>query len=284
MIPDLSVVIVTYKERLDVLKACFDSVVRQKNIRFEVVVVDNGGSDVTRGLLMSYPDIKYIRNTSNLGFAAAVNQGMKMSRGRYVLLLNPDTAFADDTFAKMINHLDEDGDVGIASCIIRYPDGKLQESIRRFPTMKDQLLILLKTPHIFKHLKVIERYMMHDVDALQTQDVDSIMGAFMFIRRDLMDEIGLFDQRYFIWFEEVDYCKMAFDAGWKIRHYADVEIEHHKGHTFDAIATIRKQKWIRTSLRKYIQKHHGVFPWVLLWILTPAFIVLAYAAAFIKKQ
>ncbi len=284
MTPDVSVIIVTYKERLDVLKACFDSVCNSENVRFEVIVVDNGASDTTRGLLSSYPDVKYIRNEENRGFAFAVNQGMRMSRGRYALLINPDTSFEQDVFAKMVTHLDEDGDVGIASCLIRYPDGTLQESIRRFPSMHDQLLTLFKAPHVFKNLRAIDRYMMRDVDPRVTQDVDSIMGAFMFIRRDLIDEIGMFDPRYFIWFEEVDYCKVAHDAGWKIRHYADVEITHHKGHTFDKIATIRKQKWIRTSLRKYMKKHNGILPWVILWMLTPIFFALGWAAATIKRK
>jgi GT2 family glycosyltransferase len=125
--------------------------------------------------------------------------------------------------------------------------------------------------------------MMRDADPWKTQDVDSIMGAFMFIRRELLKTIGLFDERYFIWFEEVDYCKMATNAGYKIRHYADVTITHHKGHTFNKLATLRKQRWIRESLRKYMLKHHGKLPWLLLWLLTPIFILLAYIAAFIKR-
>jgi len=283
VIPDISIIIVTYKERLDVLKACFDSATSSRNVRFEVIVVDNGASDTTRGLLSSYPDMKYIRNEENRGFAAAVNQGIRMSRGRYILLLNPDTSFDADILAKMISHLDEDDDVGIASCVIRYPDGRLQESIRRFPGLSDQLITLFKVPHFVKNIPAIDRYMMRDVDPMETRDVDSIMGAFMFIRRDLIDEIGMFDPRYFIWFEEVDYCRVAHGAGWKIRHYADTEITHHKGHMFDKIATARKQKWIRTSLRKYMRKHHGRLPWIMLWVLTPLFVLLGWIAAAIKK-
>ncbi|MCH8049435.1 glycosyltransferase family 2 protein, partial [Patescibacteria group bacterium] len=244
---DLSIVVVTYKENLDVLKECFDSVARSQHIGYELIVVDNGAKDATRGLLYSYPDSIYIRNQKNQGFAAAVNQGIKIAQGRYILLLNPDTSFGDNVLSRMVTHLDEDGDAGIASCLIRYPDGKLQESIRRFPRMIDQLFILFKVPHVFKRNRYVDRYMMREADATKTQDVDSIMGAFMLIRRDLLDEIGLFDERYFIWFEEVDYCKMAHDAGWKVRHYGDVEIKHHKGHSFSKIATLRKQKWIRTS-------------------------------------
>lgn len=281
---DVSVIVVTYKENLDVLKSCFDSVYASNGVRFELIVVDNGASDATRGLLQSYEGMTYLRNEENKGFAAAVNRGMAVSQGRYLLLLNPDTRFCNDVFEKMVLRLDRDTEVGVASCVIRYPDGRLQDSIRRFPTLADQIPIMLKLPHVLKRIPAIDRYMMRDVDPMQTQDVESIMGAFMFIRREVVEKIGYLDERYFIWFEEVDYCKMAYDANWKIRHYGDVVITHHKGHAFSKIATIRKQRWVRESLRKYIAKHHGSRQAAVLWILTPLFWLLGYAAAMIKPR
>jgi len=280
---DLSIVVVTYKEDLDVLKACFDSVEASKGLDFELIVVDNGANDATKGLLESYSSARYLRNQENLGFAAAVNKGMKLSDSRYVLLLNPDTSFGPEVLFKMISRLNKDENVGVASCLIRYPDGTVQESIRRFPRLFDQLQMLFKIPHI-RRTKTFDKYMMRGVDPVQVLDVDSIMGAFMFIRRDLLEEVGLFDERYFIWFEEVDYCKMAHDAGWKTRHYGDLEITHHKGHMFNMIATLRKQKWIRTSLRKYMRKHHGLLPWLFLWALTPPIIALAVVVSIIKPR
>jgi hypothetical protein len=179
----------------------------------------------------------------------------------------------------MVDHLDADKEVGVGSCVIRYPDGTLQESIRRFPRLLDQLMILMKLPHVFKRLKAIDRYMMREADLLKTQDVDSIMGAFMLIRREVIGAIGFLDERFFIWFEEVDFCKRVVDAGFKVRHYGDCEVIHHKGHSFEKVATLKKQKWVRTSLRKYMRKHHGFLAWLFLWLLTPLFILLAYVAA-----
>ena len=282
--PELSIVVVTYKEHLDLLKGCFDSVYGSQGLNYELIVVDNGASEATRGLLISYPGSSYLRNQVNLGFAAAVNRGMRLAKGDYILLLNPDTSFAPDVLKRMIDHLHGDIDVGIASCVIKYPDGSLQDSIRRFPKLFDQLLILFKLPHLFGHLKAIDSYMMYDADPYATQDVDSIMGAFMFIRRELIDAIGFFDERYFIWFEEVDYCKMAVNAGFKVRHYGDVSITHIKGHTFSQIATFKKQRWIRESLRKYMRKHNGLGAFVLLWALTPIFILLALVSGLIKPK
>ena len=281
---DVSIVILTYKEEPNVLRACLAAVKNSTGSDYEVIVLDNAGNVATEKLVKEHlSDVTYLSNKANRGFAAAVNQGMKLATGRYVLLLNPDTVIPEDAIEKVVRHMDRDVDVGIGSCIIRYPNGELQDSIRRFPKMIDQLLIMLKVPHFVRRVRSIDDYMMRDVDALKTQDVDSIMGAFMMIRKEVIDKIGLFDERYFIWFEEVDYCKMAHDAGFTIRHYADVEIVHHKGHTFNQLATIRKQKWVRESMRKYFAKHHGVGSALLLWILAPVFIMLAYGAAVIKR-
>lgn len=281
--PDLSVVIITFKEDLAVLRACFSSLAASMTPDTEVFVVDNGGRAETATLLAGIiPTAMYVPNPENRGFAAAVNQGMVRSTGRYVLLLNPDTELPSRTLQAMVAHMDTDTDVGIGSCIIRYPDGRLQESIRRFPTLRDQLVVLLKLPHVFPSL--VNRYMMRDVDPEKTQDIDSIMGAFMMIRREVVEKIGMFDERYFIWFEEVDYCKMAKDVGFSIRSYGDCHVVHHKGHMFNQLATIRKQRWVRESMRKYFGKHHGRVPWLLLWALAPVFVGLAYLVALVKRK
>lgn len=281
---DLSIVIVAYKDD-DVLRACLMSVAGARGVTFEVIVVDNANQTSTQATVHDVaPDATYIANPENRGFAAAVNQGLKLMRGRYALLLNPDTVVPPDAMKRMVEHLDADKEVGIASSLIVYPDGSLQESIRRFPKLCDQLLVMLKVPHVLPGLWPIKKYMMRDVDPYKTQDVDSIMGAFMFIRSEVLQKIGLFDERYFIWFEEVDYCKMAVKAGFKVRHYADVTITHHKGHTFNKVGTLRKQKWMRQSLRKYMKKHHGVIPWTVLWFMNPVFIVMAHVAATLKRN
>lgn len=280
---DVSITIVSYKENLDILKRCLDSIESSTDVEYEVFVVDNANNPAVKGLLKIYERAEYIANPANNGFAAAVNQGMQKSVGEFILLLNPDTEFEPHVLKTMLDHMRKDQQVGVGSCVIRYPNGDLQESIRRFPRMWDQIQILLKVPHIFSS-RAINRYMMRDVDPLGTQEVDSIMGAFMWISRPLIETVGYFDERYFIWFEEVDYCKMASDAGFKIKHYGDVEIVHHKGHSFSKVATRRKQKWMRTSFRKYAKKHFGTISWVLLWLLTPIFIFFGYIASMIKPM
>lgn len=283
--PDLSIIIVSYKNDPEVLRACFMSLAASRDVTFETFVIENAGdARVAQIAFEALPDT-YVRiSTENLGFAKAVNDGMKKARGRYTLLLNPDTVVPPDALRKMVDHLDQDINVGIASSVIRYEDGTLQESIRRFPTLIDQLLILFKVPHLLPNIGPVNRYMMRDMDPLVSRDVDSIMGAFMFIRPEVIQKIGFLDERFFIWFEEVDYCKMARDAGFTIRHYADVAITHHKGKSFGQVSTLQKQRWIRKSMRQYFRKHGQTFAANLLLLLSPVLMLLGRAANTVKPK
>lgn len=281
---DVSIITIVYKNTPDVLRACFESVAKSEGVSWEFIVVDNAGDAQTITQVSSAtPRATCIINNKNKGFAAATNQGLKIAKGRYVLMLNPDASFGPDVLARMVAHMDSAPEVGVGSSVIRYPNGELQESIRRFPTLKDQLFILLKIQHILRRNDVLDSYMMRDADPLVTQDVDSIMGAFMWIRREVLDAVGFFDERYFLWFEEVDYCKMVVDAGWKVRHFADVEITHHKGVSFSTVGFLRKQKWIRQSMRKYFWKHEGFFAWLVLWTVAPLCIALSYVGVVVLR-
>lgn len=277
---DVSIITIAYKNTPEVLRNCFESIAKSEGVSWELIVIDNAGDAQTIARVSEViPRATVIVNQENKGFAGATNQGLAHATGRYVLMLNPDTSFAPHVLADMVARMDASPEVGVGSSVIRYPDGTLQESIRRFPTLRDQLAILLKLPHVLRRNTWVDRYMMRDVDPLLTQDVDSIMGAFMWIRRATLDAVGGFDPRYFLWFEEVDYCKMAVDAGWKVRHFADVTITHHKGVSFSTVGFLRKQAWIRQSMRKYFWKHEGFFAWLVVWVLAPVFIVLAYGGA-----
>lgn len=274
---DVSIITIAHKNSPEVLRACLESIVKSEGVSWEFIVVDNAGDAQTITQVSSViPRATCIINNENKGFAAATNQALRIAKGRYTLILNPEISFAPHVLANMVTHMNASPDVGVGSSVICYPDGKLQESIRRFPTLKDQLCILSKTPHMLRRNDVLDLYMMRDKDPLVTQDVDSIMGAFMWIRREVIDSVGLFDERYFGFFEEVDYCKMVVNAGWKVRHFADVEVTHHKSMRFSTGEFLQKQTWLRKSMRKYFWKHEGFFAWFVLWILAPVFIALSY--------
>ncbi|MBU0531776.1 MAG: glycosyltransferase family 2 protein [Candidatus Uhrbacteria bacterium] len=287
---NISIIIVNYKVA-ELVERCIDSIyAHTQGVSFEVFLVDNAsGDDVVERVSHKHPEVNIIANNENLGFASACNQGIELAQGDFVLLLNPDTELKDDAISAIVSKMRADAEVGIGGVHLINPDGTHQSSgVRRFPKPLDQLLIMLKVPHLISnpsnHPNLLKSYFMYDLDPNQSQDVDQVMGAFFCIKRDLIRQIGPLDRGFFIWFEEVDFCKRAVDAGWRVRYYADIDVIHYRGKSFDQVATIKKQKWIRNSLRRYIKKHFGFGTWFMFAILEPVFVLLAIISQIIKPK
>jgi len=282
---DVSIVSVNFRSK-DHLERMIESVLKYtKGVSFEIIVVNNDPDDsLSDSLSSSEGPTKIIDNERNVGFATGCNQGIKISCGRYVVLMNPDVELTDDSLSRLVKNLDRDTKVGIAAPRLFYPDGNPQPSVRRFPRPWDQLLILLKIPHILTNLGAINYYLHTDLDTSKTQDVDQVMGAYFVIRRETLDEIGLLDEGFFYWYEEVDYCLRAKKAGWKVRYYSDVSAKHYQAGSFSRESTIKKQSVIRRSLRRYIRKHFGWKPYLIFISLDPLFRLLAVIAHIIKRK
>lgn len=281
---DVTIVTVNFRSK-DHLQRMIASVLKHtKGVEFESIVVNNDPQEELSSLVGEKARVHIVNNATNLGFAAGCNQGIEIARGRYIILLNPDVELVDDSLTKLAHHLDRDTDVGIAGPKLTYPDGTPQPSVRRFPKLLDQVLVLLKLPHVLTNLPPINRYLHTDLDPDKTQDVDQVMGAYFMIRRELLDDIGLLDEEFFYWFEEVDYCHRALAAGWKVRYYADAEAQHMGGGSFSREKTIRKQAVIRQSLRHYARKHWGWKAYLVLVFLDPVFRLLAVVAHVAKKH
>ena len=278
----LSVVTVNYKTA-DYVETMLESLFKYHNPDgVEVFVVENGSGDDLTKLTVKFPQVNFIFSQKNLGFAGGCNLAIKQARGELVALINPDIVFTNPALHRIEERMKQDGEVGIAGVSLKNPDRSRQNCVWHFPRPLDQLLVLLKAPHIFKNLKSINHWHWLDFDYSRTQDVDQVMGAFFVIKRALLQKIGLLDSGFFIWYEEVDYCRRTADAGWKIRYYADVEAQHKGGSSFDRVLTSEKQKIIRASLRRYMKKHYGVRWWLVFWLLNPLFVVLAFVASRIK--
>ncbi|NQU83245.1 MAG: glycosyltransferase family 2 protein [Parcubacteria group bacterium] len=253
---DLSIIIVSWNTR-ELLKKCLTSIYSEtKDISFEVFVVDNNSSDETVGMVKKeFSQVKLIANKNNLGFAKANNQAIKESRGEFVILLNPDTELISNSLAQMLEFMRQDQRVGVLGPKLLNPNKTWQPSTRRFPNFLNQFVILLKLPHIFPNLKVYKNYLMKDFDGQSEREVDQVMGAAFMIRREVIEKVGMLDERYFIWFEEVDYCKMAKDAGWKVYYIPFVEVVHYGGESFVQLKTLKKQLMYLNSMIKYFWKH-----------------------------
>jgi GT2 family glycosyltransferase len=281
---DLSIIIVNWKVK-DLLEKCLRSIFEQtKNIEFEIFVVDNASGDGSVEMVREkFPQVNLTASSKNLGFAKGNNLAIKKARGRYVLLLNPDTEILDNALEKTVKFMDVHPECGIAGCKLLNPNLSLQPSVRAFPTFASQAFILLKFHHLFPHSKAMYHYLMQDFDYEKTQEVDQVMGAFMMIRREVIEKIGLLDENFWIWFEEVDYCKRAKIAGWKILYTPEAKIIHHFGQSFKQVLNVQKQKVFNRSLSYYFKKHGTAGERVMIQILRPISLALAWLTQIIKR-
>lgn len=248
------------------------------DIRYDVIVIDNASEDGSAEMVRhEFPEHTLIANNTNRGFAAAVNQGIRASSGDVVLLLNPDTEIRESTLRQLLQEFAEHEETGIAGGKIQNEDGTIQPSVRAFPTVLSQLLISLKLHHIL-HLPSYAKYMMEGFDYAKRQETDQVMGAFFGIRRKVIDQIGLFDERFFLWFEEVDFCKRAKNAGWKVVYIPGATLIHQGGQSFAKLSPIKRQGIFLQSLRQYMSKHKGSAVGVLFAAIYPVSMLLAALA------
>ena len=227
----LSIVIVNYNaERL--LKGCLESVYAGANgTPLDVWVVDNNSRDGSVGMVKSlFPTVRTIENGANVGFSRANNLVVSQSRSDYILLLNPDTRIVDDAIERMVKFMDAHPQAGIAGCKVLNGDGTLQLACRRsIPTPEVAFYRLTGLSKLFPHSRTLARYNMTYRSPDETHEVDAVSGAFLMIRRQVVEQIGLLDERFFMYGEELDWCLRARRAGWAVLYYPDAQIVHYKG-------------------------------------------------------
>lgn len=228
---DLSVIIVSYNTK-DLLKRTIESVIRTVNkIEYEIIVIDNASGDGSCDMVTEcFPEVVLIKSEKNEGFACANNKGIKIARGRYVLLLNSDTVVTDKCIEMCINYMDIHSDIGVLGCKVILPDGKLDHACKRgFPTPRASLSYILKLDKLFKNNKKFGQYDMTYVGEDEISEVDAVMGAFMIVRREAILEIGGLDEDFFMYGEDIDWCYRIKEKGYKVVYYPEGEIIHYKG-------------------------------------------------------
>tara|TARA_B110000285_G_scaffold234173_1_gene310233 strand:+ start:1523 stop:3439 length:1917 start_codon:yes stop_codon:yes gene_type:complete len=227
----LSVIIVNYNVEY-FLNQCLDAVKKaSKNLQVEVIIVDNHSVDGSLKMLKEkYPEHHLIANKDNVGFSTANNQGIKESSGEYVLLLNPDTVVAESTLEKVVAFMNENKDAGGLG--VRMIDGKgifLPESKRGLPTPTVAFYKIFGLSKIFPRSKKYNQYHAGHVDEFETNEVDILSGAFMLIRKDTLDNVGLLDEDFFMYGEDIDLSYRIQLGGYKNYYFADTKIIHYKG-------------------------------------------------------
>jgi len=280
----ISIVTVNYKTA-DYVERMLESLFKYgTGCDFEVFVVENGSGQDLSKLEERFPTARFLYSKKNLGFAGGCNLAIAQAKGDYIVLVNPDIQFEDNAVCQIEAHMERDTEVGVGGICLKNLDGTQQECVWRFPTPWNQLIILFKLHHLLPNLKAYREWKMRGFDYMQTTDVDQVMGAFFCIRRNVIDQIGPLDDGFFLWYEEVDFCRRVVNAGWKVRYYADVTAKHKGGSSFDRVSTMRKQKVLRRSLRRYMKKHYGEGWHMVFTVLDPMFVVFGAIASLFKPM
>ena len=227
----LSVIIVNYNVEY-FLNQCLDSVKKaSKNLNVEVIIVDNDSVDGSLKMLQeNYPEHTLVANKSNVGFSTANNQGINISQGKYVLLLNPDTVVSETTFDKAIAFMDRTplaGGLGV-----RMIDGRglfLPESKRGLPTPLVAFYKIFGLSKLFPKSKKYNQYHAGHIEEFETKEVDILSGAFMLMRKKALDEVGLLDEEFFMYGEDIDLSYRIQLGGYKNYYFSETKIIHYKG-------------------------------------------------------
>lgn len=228
---DLTVIILNYNTRDLTLQAIGSVLGSITDYRYEIILVDNNSSDYTvEEAAARYPEVRIVANRDNVGFAKGNNQGIRIARGRYVLLLNSDTIVQPDTLDVMIRFMDEHPRVGASGCKIILPDGSLDKACKRgFPTPSASFYYAFGIAKLFPKVPRFNQYQLGYLDPDDDYPVDCLVGAFMMVRREAIDQIGGLDEEFFMYGEDIDWCYRIKQAGWDIHYYPRTHIVHYKG-------------------------------------------------------
>ncbi len=228
---DISVIIVSYNTR-QLLSHCLNSIEEAKqNLKIEIFVVDNNSHDKTTQMVKKdFRLVKLIANRENLGFSKANNIALKKARGKYILILNPDTTVGKNTLETMFSYMEKNTDIAMSTCRVQLVNGQLDADCRRrFPTPWRAFTHFSKLSKIFPGTKLFDSYRYGDVGENSEHEIEACVGAFMFIRAKVLKKVGYFDEDYFFYGEDLDLCYRFKMAGEKIFYTPRTKIIHYKG-------------------------------------------------------
>lgn len=279
---DLSIIILNYNTK-DFLLGCLQSVKESdlRGIKTEVIVVDNASTDGSEEAVASY---QLIRNKKNLGFAGGNNVGVRKASGRYVLFLNPDTVLSKNVIREVFDFMEVHKDVAVASPRLELPNGELDEASHRgFPTPWNAFCHFSGLRNLFPNSRFFSGYTMGWLlGRKEPHEVDSVSGAFFFVRREAGEQVGWWDEDYFWYGDELDFCYRLKERGWRIFFVPgpDIKVLHYrgvasgiKGHS-KGISTATRETRLRSArasiqaMRIFYKKHYiGKYPRFLTWLV-----------------
>ena len=254
-LPDLSILIVNWNVR-DLLRECLRSVAAGRgNLTLELIVVDSASADGSADMVATeFPWVTLIRCAENVGFPRGNNIALARARGRALLLLNPDTVIVGNALPTLLAYLDAHPDVGVVGPQLLNPDGSVQSSRRRFPTVLTGYFESTWLQGLAPGL--LRRYYALDLPDDASADVDWLMGACLLVPRAVYEQVGGLDEGYFMYSEELDWCRRIKATGRRVVYYPAAQVIHHAGQSSDQAITARHVNFQRAKLR-YYRKYHG---------------------------
>ena len=280
---NLSVIILNYNTRV-FLQACLRSLAKsqKEKITWETIVVDNASTDGSGEMVKeNFPEVKLIMNKKNIGFAAANNQAVKNAKGQYLLFLNPDTLVQPETLKTMVDYMKKNPQTGAATCRVELVNGQLDYACHRgFPTPWNAFTYFSGLAKLFPKSKLFNGYTLSHLNLAKTHEIDSACGAFLIVRREAGEESHWWDEDYFWYGEDLDFCYRLREKGWRIDYVSQTKIIHYKGaasgikkHS-QKLATATKQtkkRAIKAStevMRVFFQKHYqNKYPKPIYWLV-----------------
>ena len=255
----VSIVIVSWNVRVFLID-CIASILRYSaGMDVEIIVVDNASTDGTvEAVAQQFAEVRLIVNTVNAGFARANNQGAAIARGEYLFILNPDTLFLPNTLSELVAFMDGNPDIGLCGPHVLNDDRTTQRSVRGLPTWPMAFARHTPLGMLGLYRKRLAAWRCRDFDYARQADAEQLIGAAMLVRRQVFERIGGFDERFFMYYEEVDLCKRIKEAGFRVVYYPGAEIIHLGGKSSGQIPA-RKRLMMLNSLLRYLRKHtHGL--------------------------
>lgn len=257
---DVSIIIVSYNTKKLTSDAVNSLYKKNQRVSFETVVIDNNSQDgsveTLRNFVKKYPNFKLIENSSNTGFAFANNQGIKIAKGQYLFLLNSDTVVKEGALKKLLDFARSRNDIGVIAPKLFNGDGTVQPSCLRFPTIKNAIF-----QYWFNQKDLFEKYAPKDKNPVS---VDSVVGAAFLITPEAKKKVGNLDEKYFFYFEDIDYCRRVKSAGLKVYYLPEAKIIHYHGASGKKVTDMANQ-WRRLVPSSI--KYHGVIKHYILFFI-----------------
>jgi GT2 family glycosyltransferase len=286
----LSICIVTYQAR-DYLRDCLNSLyAHAPNGEYEIIVVDNHSTDGTiETLERQFPQVQLIKNPTNNGFTAPMNQALRQAQGQYLLQLNPDTIVHDQALNQLIQFMQSHPKVGICGPKVLNTDGSLQKPCRRGESTPWAVITyFLGLSSLFPKSKLFGGYLMNYLDEDEINEVDGVAGSCMLLRREVIDQIGYLDERFFAYQEDADFCFQARQAGWKVYYVPTAQITHYGGQGGSRVQPYRSIfEWHRSYWLYYRKNLAANYFFLLNWLYYLAMLVklaLALLSILVRKE